>query len=159
MILQDTLANRLINIAGINIFENTRKRDYVEARALLMHVFREYLGLSKTNIAEYFKSRGKPMTHATVIHHLKEWEFIVKYNSALARNLNDLLGSAAKSEIGRLEYIKERLQLLDEIDIEIVYNYVFSKYNDILLKQEVDEKQQIELGNHPRKVNKELIAN
>ena len=76
-----------------------------------------------------------------------------------ARNLNDLLGSTMKSEIGRLDYIRERLNLLDEKHIEIVYNYVFSKYADILNKQEIDEKEQIELGNHPRKVNKELIAN
>ena len=76
-------------------------------------------------------------------------------------SINNILTNDIKNSIGIYlqEYIKERLQLLDEIDIEIVYNYVFSKYNDILLKQEVDEKQQIELGNHPRKVNKELIAN
>jgi hypothetical protein len=159
MILQDKLAQRLIKITGLDIFDKTRKRDYVEARSLLMHVFREYLGLSKTGIAEYFKSRGKPMTHATVIHHLRDWEYIVKANATLARNLNDLLGSTMKSEIGRLDYIRERLNLLDEKHIEIVYNYVFSKYADILNKQEIDEKEQIELGNHPRKVNKELIAN
>ena len=46
-------------VSGLNIFDNTRRRDYVELRALVCYVLRKKLRIGLTNIASYFQSEGK----------------------------------------------------------------------------------------------------
>lgn len=71
-------------VSGLNIFDNTRRRDYVEMRALVCYVLRKKLRIGLTNIALYFQSEGKTMHHATVIHLVKMYPMYKRYNSRLA---------------------------------------------------------------------------
>ncbi len=149
--MQTVLTNKLIKITGLDIFKPTRARDYVEARALLMYVFYKYLGMSKSAIARYFKDRGKSMNHATVIHHLKAWEFTVKYNPALARDLNDLLGQTQYMDMKlQTQYIQDKAPLLTKKNIEDVYLLTRDMYEDVLSELE---------KNAPQKVDPNTIAN
>ena len=50
------IANKIIELSGINIFENTRKREYVEMRALLCYLLREKLAMRWTNISLFFRA-------------------------------------------------------------------------------------------------------
>lgn len=67
--------NELINLineeAGIDIFRNTRKREYVEARAVLTYFLREYFHLRLSDIQNIFHKNGYQIHHATLIHALK----------------------------------------------------------------------------------------
>jgi len=67
------IAEKLIKASGINIFENTRKRDYVEVRALTCFLMREKLNMRLCSIAKFFQDNGKPMDHATVIYAVKNY--------------------------------------------------------------------------------------
>lgn len=71
-------------VSGLNIFDNTRRRDYVEMRALVCYVLRKKLRIGLTNIALYFQSEGKTMHHATVIHLVNQYPMYKRYNSRLA---------------------------------------------------------------------------
>lgn len=71
-------------VSGLDIFDNTRRRDYVEMRALVCYVLRKKLRIGLTNIALYFQSEGKTMHHATVIHLVKMYPMYKRYNSRLA---------------------------------------------------------------------------
>ena len=53
------IADKIKELSGINIFENTRKRPVVEMRSLLCYLLREKLGMRWTNIALFFKSQEK----------------------------------------------------------------------------------------------------
>jgi len=70
-------------VSGLDIFDNTRRRDYVEMRALVCYVLRKKLRIGLTNIALYFQSEGKTMHHATVIHLVKMYPMYKRYNSRL----------------------------------------------------------------------------
>ena len=70
-------------VSGLDIFDNTRRRDYVEMRALVCYILRKKLRIGLTNIALYFQSEGKTMHHATVIHLIKMYPVYKRYNSQL----------------------------------------------------------------------------
>ena len=77
------VAEGVVEMTGVDIFLNTRQRNYVELRALVCYILREKLGMRWTNIAYYFESMGKTMNHATVIHLVKNYETYKMYNSSL----------------------------------------------------------------------------
>tara|TARA_R110002049_G_scaffold1034_4_gene7683 strand:+ start:12221 stop:12679 length:459 start_codon:yes stop_codon:yes gene_type:complete len=149
--LQLALSRKLMNITGLDIFKNTRRRDYVEARALLMFVFHKYLGMTKTAIAEYFVDNGKPTTHCTVIHHLKNWDITVKFNPILSRNLNDVLGGTKYMTDGlKRQYIQDKVPLLTKDNIDELYKKSLDMYEDVLIDME---------ANPVEKYNPEEFAN
>jgi chromosomal replication initiation ATPase DnaA len=67
MTAQD-ISNRIIKKTGVNVFENSRRKEVVHYRALLIYLLREKMNLRWMNIALFFKANEKNITHATVIH-------------------------------------------------------------------------------------------
>ena len=53
---------KVSDIIGIDIFKNTRKREYVEGRALVVYLLRKKLLMRWVMIAKYFQDNGnQPM--------------------------------------------------------------------------------------------------
>jgi len=94
-------------VSGLNIFENTRRRDYVEMRALVCYVLRKKLRIGLTNIALYFQSEGKTMHHATVIHLVKMYPMYKRYNSRLA-SIEDSFEQLNNLEFNQDSYIRNQ---------------------------------------------------
>jgi len=121
--------NRLINLineeAGIDIFRNTRRRDYVEARALLIYMLRNYFGLRLSEITRVFKTNGYPIHHATVIHALKNFK-----DTYLPHNpyLQTLFDTASKTVNNKAEFkirlIQGRIQDIPEEKLDEVQKLV-----------------------------------
>jgi|TARA_R110002153_G_scaffold46628_1_gene131640 hypothetical protein len=151
MRMQESIASKLMAITQIDIFKQTRVREYVEARALLMHIFHKYLGMTKSGIAEWFKENGKAMNHATVIHHLNDWDMTVKFNPVLSRNLNDVLGHTGFMDQSlQAKYIIDKAPLLTPENIDELYLQVRCMYEDVLYELE---------QNPIEKLDRNLIAN
>jgi len=94
-------------VSGLNIFDNTRRRDYVEMRALVCYVLRKKLRIGLTNIALYFQSEGKTMHHATVIHLVKMYPMYKRYNSRLA-SIEDSFEQLNNLEFNQDSYIRNQ---------------------------------------------------
>jgi len=94
-------------VSGLNIFDNTRRRDYVEMRALVCYVLRKKLRIGLTNIALYFQSEGKTMHHATVIHLVKMYPMYKRYNSRLA-SIEDSFEELNNLEFNQDSYIRNQ---------------------------------------------------
>ena len=77
------IANKIIELSGINIFEDSRKKNIVEMRSLLIYILREKLGMRWVNIALFLKANNKPVNHATLIHSVKNFEMYKKENKQL----------------------------------------------------------------------------
>ena len=75
------IANKIKKLSGINIFENTRQRKYVEARSLLSFVLRRYEKMTLIQIRDFYRLNGKDMNHATVIHGVKNFNIFKQYIS------------------------------------------------------------------------------
>ena len=113
------IGDKVGKIIGINIFENTRKRDYVESRSLVVFLLREKLLMRWVNIAKYFEDNGKHMNHANAIHLFKMYPIYKRDNKQL-------------SVIEQLFIFKSQLNY-DEID---KFHYLENRYKD--LKKEND---------------------
>ena len=102
------VGSKICDITGIDIFKNTRKKEYVELRALVCYTLREDLEFGYQRIADYFKSQGREMLHSNVIHLVKMYPIYKKYN----KNLERLEGSFHfRSSIEK----NERLTLQDKL--------------------------------------------
>tara|TARA_R110002020_G_scaffold54419_9_gene151770 strand:+ start:536 stop:913 length:378 start_codon:yes stop_codon:yes gene_type:complete len=64
----------------VNPLRNCRKSRVIEARALIYILLRAQLHLTYKQIGKVFNK-----THATVIHSVKEWPYMVKYKPSLAK--------------------------------------------------------------------------
>ena len=86
----------------LDIFSNSRKIEYIEARALMYTVLRKYGAYKLKDIARIFSKN-----HATIIHALKEWPYMVRANPSLEVKYNQILlewkGSEEKEVINKLK--------------------------------------------------------
>lgn len=90
--MKNEIANEIIDLLGIDIFENTRKREYSDARSLLVKILKDGWGCGWTEIANFFTERGKPMkSHASVIHLYKLFPMVMKENKEVATAYNEIL--------------------------------------------------------------------
>ena len=102
------VAEGVVEMTGVDIFLNTRQRNYVELRALVCYILREKLGMRWTNIAYYFESMGKTMNHATVIHLVKNYETYKMYNKSL-QEIEDTFNFKSElnyDEIDKIHYLQ-----------------------------------------------------
>jgi|TARA_R110000787_G_scaffold36216_2_gene92685 hypothetical protein len=116
--IQKEIADKLIKLSNIDVFKNSRRREIVEARALLCHILKSKLSMSLTNISKFFKSQGKPMNHATVIHSLKNYD-MYKASNKLLKEIEDMFTiktSMNFKEINRVTYLEDKcIQLENQI--------------------------------------------
>ena len=65
-------------ILQLDLRSNSRKEEYIEGRAIVYYILRHKLCLTYQQIAKVFNKN-----HATVLHELKEWQYMVKYRSEI----------------------------------------------------------------------------
>lgn len=124
----NSLINTINEEAGIDIFRNTRRRDYVEARALLTYLLRNYFGMRLSEIQRLFKKNGYPIHHATLLHALKSFkDTYLPYNPFLQGvydKASETLNNKAEFKIRHIqnkiqdipeEKLDEVKQLIDEL--------------------------------------------
>ena len=110
------IADKIKELSGINIFENTRKRPVVEMRSLLCYLLREKLGMRWTNIALFFRSQGKPINHATVIHSKRLYKLYKKTNKQLEEieKKFSFRSDLSVDEIDRVHYLENKCRNLQQ---------------------------------------------
>ena len=91
----------------IDIHLNSRKEEYILARAVCYSILRDCLNMTYQQIAKVFNKN-----HATVIHAYNELPYMIKYNKSLADKKVELLKNWGdkyhiKSYTKRSEQIKD----------------------------------------------------
>lgn len=117
------LANKIKEITGINVFENTRRRSVLEVRSLLCHMMRVKLKMRWTNIANFFQENGKPITHATVINAVNTYSTNKRYNSSLGEVENYFVfkDDFTIDEINKVKYLEDKCEKLQQkLDLPLV---------------------------------------
>lgn len=113
------IAKRINKLANINVFENTRKIKYVEARSLLGFVLKKYEGMTLYQIRDFYIKNGKSMNHATIIHSIKNFQIFKNYSPQLIDWLNiisDDINSYDNQE--KRELIKLKLNYISNKDVD-----------------------------------------
>jgi len=117
------LADKIEEITGLNVFENTRRRNVVEVRSLLCHLLRLKLGMRWTSIAEFFQDNGKHITHATVINAVNTYPTNKKFNSNLSRleGYFTFKNDIHVDEINKVKYLEDKCEKLQhKLDLPLV---------------------------------------
>lgn len=111
------------NYFELNLKRNTRKRQYVEARAIFYKLCREFTKLSLEEIGEQVNR-----DHASVLHGIRSLNNWVEYDNRIKSNLRIL-----RNKVRNFEDEKNNVIELDE---SIVLKYV-------QLKEQVKEQEEI----------------
>jgi hypothetical protein len=97
----------------IDIESKTKAYNYVKARAMAYTLMREKCLMSYTSIGMAFKKN-----HATILHAVKEFPFMRKWDKELDRDYKDILvlweGESGEYEDIKPLQLKKQLKYLDE---------------------------------------------
>jgi len=129
--IKDTLANKISELAGIDIFKNTRKQEYVDARALFIFLAYNVYKYKLHEIEKYFISRGKLYNHATVLYALKNFNNYRKFNKKLDVWLCELTDQDTDT-IYKKNVIIQNIKTLRGEQIKELYPIVQEMYNNKL---------------------------
>jgi len=64
----DKIANLVISLTEIDIFENRRTQSHVDARAFFDFIMRKLKNKTYTGIAKYYHTKGKSADHSTILY-------------------------------------------------------------------------------------------
>jgi chromosomal replication initiation ATPase DnaA len=105
-----------------NIFKNTRRREYVDARRILFYILRNLFYILRNNfLLTYFEiGRISKRDHATIIHAIKDFDYIIKADPILNGVYEKALEKAEfittySPEARKEEIIKKIEQLNEEL--------------------------------------------
>jgi hypothetical protein len=146
--VQNEIAEKVIELSGINIFEKTRKREVVEIRSLFFFILKDKLNMSWTQIANYFKDSGTYINHATVIHSYNNYEMYKNSNNKMQEieEMISLKTSMDLKGINKEEYLtlkcKDLEQELDKIKNDSI---LYKLLNQIPKDKEEEAIMRIEL--------------
>ena len=124
------IAKNIIDISGIDVFKNSRKRKYVEMRSLLTFMLRHHCNMKFKDIKDFYESNGKHYDHATAIHSLKAFEMHRRYNPKIDKYFDiALLRIRNKSKLRRalinhiIDYTKSKdlkklLRIVDTLPLK-----------------------------------------
>ncbi len=131
------IAQQVNKLSGLDVFENTRQREHVEARSLVCFVLRKYLGIGLSRIANFFKENGKNMHHATALHLIRNYDIYKLYNKNIDRWLDIIINDIddVGNENKRI-LIKHRIKYLTNKDIDDLALYTEHMYNKVLQREE-----------------------
>jgi len=140
----DKIANQINKLAELDIFTNTRKVEYVEARSLFSVIAYKYIGVNLIGIARYLKSKGKDSDHSTVLHSFKNFEMYAKYTPILYVWLEDIVKEVDDIKFQQKQKIvSHKVKQLTEKNLETLIQLLEPIYeqNKLDLEQEVLEEQ------------------
>lgn len=123
----DIIADQIKELSGLDIYKNTRQREYVEARSLLIFLMYNTLNFRLSEIEQFFVSRGKHYNHATVLYALKNFNSYRQFNKNITLWLNKITNKDT-SVIQKTSVIIENIKALRGEDIHILYNIVEEMY-------------------------------
>tara|TARA_R110000822_G_scaffold115344_1_gene247125 strand:- start:3110 stop:3604 length:495 start_codon:yes stop_codon:yes gene_type:complete len=129
------IGQKIIDLSGIDIYKNTRKRNYVEMRALLCYLLREKLNMRWMYIANFFESNGKTMTHATAMHLVKQFDMYKKHNKQIEEfeNMFIFKSNLNYDDIDKIHYLENKYN-----NLEKKHNILLEKLENPLVKEFTD---------------------
>jgi len=145
--VQNEVAEKIIQLSGINVFERSRKREIVEMRSLLFYILKNKLNMGLTEIAHYFRESGTSINHATVIWSLKNYDIYKKTNKKMQEieEMIILKTSMNLKGVNRENYLEVKCKELEEEIKELKENPILNLVNKIPKHLEEEALTRIEL--------------
>ena len=131
------ISKHIIDISGIDVFNNSRKREYIEMRSLLTFMLRHHCNMTFHEIKDFYQSKGKRYDHATALHSLKSFETHRRYNRKLDKYFDIVLLRIRNKSKLRIALINHIIDYTKEKDLKKLLRIV-----DTLPLKDIDGKEQ-----------------
>ena len=118
------IAEDIIDISGLDVFDNTRKKEYIQMRSLLTFMLRHHCNMKFTEIRDFYESNGKNYDHATAIHSLRSFETNRKHNPKLAKYFDIVLLRVRNKSKLRKALLSHIIDNTKAKDLKILLNIV-----------------------------------
>ena len=126
------IARQVNKLAKLDVFKNTRKREYIEARSLLSMVLYKYEKMNLHEIKNFYIENGKSSDHTTVLHSIKNWDMYRHYNNTLIDWLTCITTDMGKANNeAKRELIKLKVNYISNEDVDEIATIV-----DLMAKKE-----------------------
>jgi hypothetical protein len=117
------IARQVNKLANLDVFKNTRKKEFVEARSLLSTILYKYEKMNWHEIKNFYIENGKSSDHTTVLHSVKNWEIYSQDKSCVYLNdwlecITENLGKANNQ--AKRESIKLKINFLSNKDVDVL---------------------------------------
>tara|TARA_A100001011_G_scaffold397416_1_gene498300 strand:+ start:562 stop:1020 length:459 start_codon:yes stop_codon:yes gene_type:complete len=112
-------------LTEIDVMQNSRKRNIVEHRSLLVYLLRSVEKWKYLEITEYFKKNKKPYDHTTALYAYNSFKFYCKYNKSLEILFYKLLDKNPKQK--------------HDIINELIKDFSYQQLCEIISKIELKE--------------------
>ena len=136
------LIDEIEALSGINIFQNTRRREVVEVRSLLYSILKKFYRFNLREIQDLCSEHGYNITHASVIHSLKSFDVYKTYN----KNLDDWYHAVVidlEEDVAaqRIDFIKPKLKYLSEQNLLKLSTVVKEMYEEAIINMKEESLQ------------------
>lgn len=127
--IEDKITNKLVEISKVNVFENTRRREVVEVRSILVKILRDYLGLKYKEIVTFFDKNGRGLDHSNLIYSYNMFDVYRRYNTDVDSWYNYIVDAmfdvdSEETLFTKKENLKNKIDILDEKHINHMAKYV-----------------------------------
>ena len=113
------IAVQVNKLAKLDVFKNTRRREYVEARSLLCFILYKYQKFNLHEIKNFLIDNGKSSDHTTVLYSIKNYEIYSHYNKELMNWLTCITGKIElQNNEAKRELIKLKLNYISNKDVD-----------------------------------------
>lgn len=116
----NALANKLRLLSGVNVFENSRRNELIETRALLNYILYNYKKFTLYEIRDFYRDNGKNYDHATALHSIRNYELYKRYNKNYEDWMAKIVDDVEDSVIVRAK-IEEKLNDMTLEDLKDVF--------------------------------------
>lgn len=129
----DRIANLVISLTEIDIFENRRTQKHVDARAFFDYIMREVKNKTFIGIAKYYRTRGKKANHTTVLYRVnlfqeiksrrpefETWQRLIEQTTVSPKDLLSIMNKI--KSLKNIESIEQVVDILDALTEEEMLN-------------------------------------
>lgn len=123
------LARQVNKNACLDIFANTRRRNYTEARSVFNQIARKVFLYSYDSIAKFYKINGKASDHSTIIHSVKVFEDHIRFSPIMQRIYDSIDPSTVSNSAKKFNAITMVENLTDD-NAAVAYEYIKAIYDE-----------------------------
>jgi len=129
-------ARQIKHIKGIDVFENTRRREIVTYRALHVYMLRNVLAMSLNGIAQFYIKNGKSgYDHATVLHAINMFDSYCYYDKGIIETMSAMTHDIAEKEV-HLELLLTKVKYIDTKHYQKINDCIEEAYMETLIENE-----------------------
>lgn len=122
-------ARAIKKLTRIDVFEETRKREVVEHRSVLVHILKEVEKYKLYQIRDFFRANGKKYDHSTALFAARQYEMYSKFNPEL-RKLYEKLSGLKNTSHMKKKLISKYVDQLEDYQVEYLLA-VLEKSDDV----------------------------